>query len=280
MLSPIAAAAAFSIRVTTFVVALGFFPARIVPFSVRFSLILAVLCLLLPSAAVISSGSEFSFLILVSQKTQFINLLSELPYQLMVFEVGLGLLLAVSASAAIYGAEVLAGCVVMLLTDVDEDDTRAVLGSSNSAYRVFKAVFLLLVLYVLFHWVGFSVLVEFLTHSMMIRPYDVVAQTNGAVDVSIALERLSSIAVLAFIFAAAVGLPLFIVSLTVEFLHLLYRRYFPVGFSTSLVPASRAVALVLVLALSVYVYAGEFNSLLRRTLTAERGEQMVEPYVR
>ncbi len=140
---------------------------------------------------------------------------------------------------------------------------RAVLALGTAQRRMSASVSFavhLLVVHIFFQIGGASLFVEYFTRSLFV-PSDVIRAVG-------ALESIIDVTADAFLLATYVGLPLFFVTLLVDAFSLLPGRYFPQGWSSSLVTSSKLPAVCVVAVLLLYPFSELVAHWLRESLSA------------
>ncbi len=263
MLSPIVASVGFFFRIAAFFCVLGILPRQVVPITAKVALALATLLFLLP----MYPGEALTLTSLVSNGDGIFSLISSVPYQVLLAEIAIGLALGVLVSVSMYVAEVFAGYASMQMYAVGDEDeaSRNREPGTSQPYHLLKAVLFLLVLYVIFHQRGFASILEYIGSSFLLQPLiepGTIGPTIGPTTFASGIGLILGIGSQSFLISALIAVPFFLVSLLMDFLFLLQRRYFAPSFSASVVPGARAAVLLLLLSMNIYVYVTQMKPLI------------------
>lgn len=283
---------AFAIRIAVFIAVLGLLPRRLVPFSVRVSLGVAFIIFfaaLVPGAVLISdSGSPdlgyyLDELLREAENAVKFNGSSQesasFPgYRVAILEAGIGMSLALGASIGAYAAKLISSWLSVMVfgpfVDISRENSVIL---RPSVARSISTIFLLVFVYTLFSLPGFSAVWPFLAQSLVVFPYYGIF--SGQISLASVTESSRIVAEtgsVALLVAVTIALPLFTASLLVDFLYLLYKRYFPQAFSLYLADATRAPAVILVLALGLYAFSGDLAELLEQSFDESRAEDLLQ----
>lgn len=277
---------ALIVRAFVFVLLMALLPRRVVPVSVRASL-LVVLLIFFSTAVLKTSGEQLDsgeFVRVLAQRNPDAALASLWPAQavsgmvswpeIFVWEILIGALVAVSVSLAAYAAEVFGHAFAgLIFGHFSGEEIRRL---RNAGQTPVSLAVLLTFLVALFSTPAFSVLLSGLGRTLVVVPYSVFyADSAKFVWSNAGIGFVSQTAALALVSALLVAGPAFVVSLAVDLLFLVSARFFAPCGSESLAGATRITAVILVLSLSLYAFSAELSQLLLESSDARRVEMIV-----
>jgi hypothetical protein len=276
---------AFVTRIVVFLCSCSLLPRKLVPLSVRVGLAVSFVIFfapLIPGLELKSSNEFFNLLqsivnaegsnALLKTKEAEAGVLVLFPgYQVLLIEVALGLLLGISASVAAYTARLTASWLSRLVFSPLYDASSEDLPDSCMEGSLLEATVLILLLGCLFYGASSPGFWTYAGRSLFVFPYRAGFSEHGLpqapLNVTAVVVNTGTVALTtAFLFA----LPVFLVSLVVDFLYLPWKRYFAQAFSDSLVASTKGPALIFLLALSLYPFTHDLSSLLEQSLDSKQ----------
>ena len=222
-------------RLLSFIFVLSLLPIPLVPFFVKFSILISFVLFFLPAL------DFFSFINFLENSGGVINV----SWQVVFAEISIGFLLAVVVGASAYAAFLFASWLSKTLFSDKQEENPVLL----------SFIFLFFVSSI-FHLPGFSSVYAFFANSL----------TRAFSNLSL-IEGLAYSATLAFQVAAILIIPLVLASLCVSLFFLILSRYSAVLVSSNLARGVSIPILLLVLSLSFATISTEFSQLLVKTLS-------------
>ena len=262
---------ALCLRMLVFFCCLGLLPWRFVPLSVRLALAVSAVLFLAPLLPGFTSLRVEDAVLLCQDMSKLKGLAASLPYTLLFSEIALGLLLAVTASLAAYSAKLTGMWLSRLIWQSVCRETETITPADAGEGYSLETLFLLVIAAVLFAGSSQSALWALAAQSLVTLPPLAEAFKDSAMPLASGASRaVIDTGTAALSLAFAVALPFFLVSLIVDFVYFPWKRYFAPAFSEHLHGASRALALILLLAISIAPMAYDFSSVVEQSLNDKR----------
>jgi hypothetical protein len=276
---------AFVTRIAVFLCSCSLLPRKLVPLSVRIGLAVGFVIFfapLIPGLELKSSDEFFGLLqaivnadgsgALVKTKEAQTGALVLFPsYEVLLVETALGLLLGISASLAAYTARLTASWLSRLVLNPLYEASSEDLPDLSMEGSLLEATVLILLIGCLFYGASSPAFWTFAGRSLFVFPYRAEFSEHGLLRVPPAIAGvIINTGAVALTTAMLFALPVFFVSLVVDFLYFPLKRYFAQAFSESLVSSTKGPALVFLLALSIYPFAYDLSSLLVQSLNPKR----------
>ena len=279
--------AAFAVRVSAFVLCLGFFPRFFVPWAVKSALAAALIVFLAPSVLGSSGGlvsldpaAADGLTLLFSPVTQLFApsagfySAEVFSYTLILREFLIGFLLALAVSFGAYAVQLTGRWFTSLcLGPFGSKD-----GTDHPALTIrgLEMVYILLAAGIFFNSAIIAAVFDYFGRSLLIIP---LAGQQGAAEM-LSHEVLKSTAVsagrMAISAAFILFIPVFLVSLCCDLAALPYKRFFPSAFDQSLVAAVKIPVLLLLLLLSLYPFRENLEILIGESLGSARTQAVIQ----
>lgn len=283
---------AFITRIAVFFCSCSLFPRKLVPLSVRLGLVAAFVIFFAPLIPGLEqkSSSEYFYLLqnaasiegsrgVLKTEGSGSNTMIVFPgYEVLLIEAALGLLLSVSASLAAYTARLTALWLSRMVLGPGSESP-ADLPDSSVDDSLLETTVLILLLGCLFYGAASPAFCTFIGRALFVFPYRAgfteYSSLQPAPGIVSVVAGTGSIALTA---AMLFALPVFLVSIVVDFLYFPLKRYFAQAFSESLVAGSKGPALILLLALTLYPFTHDLAVLLEESLGFQRARLVVDQF--